>query len=157
MSCTAAHLRSRSLNIVSHSDMIEGFYRSWDLYTTGQLGDDLQQKKKTGFHWTEMKSCRLFKGDNFNLPPCKLGMVISLMNKNSKFKPFKLSLKNLLMSHPACTEEIGKYTHTHTHTHTHIYIYIYTFSLSLTHTLTRICICECVYVQFNLLLDISSY
>ena len=48
--CTAAHLRSRSLNIVSLSDMIEGSYRSWDLYTTGQLVDGLQQKKKTGFH-----------------------------------------------------------------------------------------------------------
>ena len=57
--CTAAHLRSRSLNIVSLSDMIEGSYRSWDLYTTGQLVDGLQQKKKTGFHWTKMKSCRL--------------------------------------------------------------------------------------------------
>ena len=50
MSCTAAHLRSRSLNIVSLSDMIEGSYRSWDLYTTGQLVDGLYQKKKTGFH-----------------------------------------------------------------------------------------------------------
>ena len=29
---------------------VEGSYRSWDLYTTGQLVDDLQQKKKTGFH-----------------------------------------------------------------------------------------------------------
>ena len=29
--------------------MIEGSYRSWDLYTTGQLVDGLQQKKKTGF------------------------------------------------------------------------------------------------------------
>ncbi len=46
MSCTAAHLRSHSLNIVSLSDMIEGSYRSWDLYTTGQLVDGLQQKKK---------------------------------------------------------------------------------------------------------------
>ena len=50
MSCTAAHLRSRSLNIVLLSDMIEGSYRSWDLYTSGQLVDGLQQKKKTGFH-----------------------------------------------------------------------------------------------------------
>ena len=25
-------------------------YRSWDLYTTGQLVDGLQQRKKTGFH-----------------------------------------------------------------------------------------------------------
>ena len=50
MSCTVAHLRSRSLNIVSLSDMIEGSYRSWELYTTGQLVDGLQQKKKTGFH-----------------------------------------------------------------------------------------------------------
>ena len=50
VSCTAAHLRSGSLNIVSLSDMIEGSYRSWDLYTTGQLVDGLQQKKKTGFH-----------------------------------------------------------------------------------------------------------
>ena len=48
-SCTMAHLRSRSLNIVSLSDMIEGSYRSWDLYTTGQLVDGLQQKKKTVF------------------------------------------------------------------------------------------------------------
>ena len=46
MSCTAEHLRSRSLNIVSLSDMIEGSYRFWDLYTTGQLVDGLQQKKK---------------------------------------------------------------------------------------------------------------
>ena len=28
----------------------EGSYRSWDLYTTDQLVDGLQQKKKTGFH-----------------------------------------------------------------------------------------------------------
>ena len=48
--CTAAHLRSRSLNIVSLSDMKEDFYCSWDLYTNGQLEDGLQQKKKTGFH-----------------------------------------------------------------------------------------------------------
>ena len=49
MSCTAVHLWSRLLNIVSLSDMIEGSYRSWDLYTTGQLVDGPQQKKKTGF------------------------------------------------------------------------------------------------------------
>ena len=30
--------------------MMEDSYRSWDLYTTGQLVDGLQQKKKTGFH-----------------------------------------------------------------------------------------------------------
>ena len=46
-SCTAAHLRSRSLNIVSLSDMIEGSYHSWDLYTTGQLVDGQQQQKNT--------------------------------------------------------------------------------------------------------------
>ena len=50
MSCTAVHLQSCSMNIVLLSDMIEGSYRSWDLYTTGQLVDGLQQKKKTGFH-----------------------------------------------------------------------------------------------------------
>ena len=49
MSCTAAHLRSRSLNIVSLSDMIEGSYCSWDLYTTGQQVDGLQQKKRNQF------------------------------------------------------------------------------------------------------------
>ena len=49
MSCTAAHLRSHSLNIVSLSDMIKGSYRSWDLYTTGQLVDGLQQKKENRF------------------------------------------------------------------------------------------------------------
>ena len=46
MSFTAAHFRSRSLNIVSLSDMIEGSYRSWDLYTTGQLLDGLQKNKR---------------------------------------------------------------------------------------------------------------
>ena len=81
MSCTAVHLRSRWMNIVSLSDMIEGSYRSWNLYTTGQLVDGLQQKKKkkkkekkekkTGFHSTEMESCRLSLGDNFIVPPCK--------------------------------------------------------------------------------------
>ena len=49
MSCTAAHLRSRSLNIVSLSDMIEGSCGSWDFYTTGQLVDGLQQKRKPVF------------------------------------------------------------------------------------------------------------
>ena len=43
MCCTAVHFRSRSLNIMSLSDMIEGSYSSWDLYTTGQLVDGLQQ------------------------------------------------------------------------------------------------------------------
>ena len=43
--CTAAHLRSHSLNIVSLSDIIEGSYRSLDLYTTGQLVDGLQKRK----------------------------------------------------------------------------------------------------------------
>ena len=33
-------------NCVIVSDMIEGSYRSWDLYTTGQLVDGLQQKKR---------------------------------------------------------------------------------------------------------------
>ena len=46
MNCTAAHLWSRSLNIVSLSDVIEGSYGSWDLYTIGQLVDGLQKKKK---------------------------------------------------------------------------------------------------------------
>ena len=49
MSCIVAHLRSHSLNIVSLSDMIEGSYRSWDLCTTGQLVDGLQQKWKPVF------------------------------------------------------------------------------------------------------------
>ena len=46
MTCTAAHLRSCLLNIASLSGMIEGSYRSWDLYTIGQLVDGLQKKKK---------------------------------------------------------------------------------------------------------------
>ena len=46
MNCTAAHLRSRSLNIVSLSDMIEGSYRSWDLYTTGQKKKKRKKKKR---------------------------------------------------------------------------------------------------------------
>ena len=49
MSYTAVHLQSRWLNIVSISDMIEGSYRSWDLYTTGQLVDSLLQKRKPVF------------------------------------------------------------------------------------------------------------
>ena len=40
---------SRSLNIVSLSDMIEGSYRSLDSYTTGQRVDSLLQKKKPVF------------------------------------------------------------------------------------------------------------
>ena len=34
------------ISLVSLSDMIEGSYRSWDLYITGQLVDGLQQKKR---------------------------------------------------------------------------------------------------------------
>ena len=49
MSCTVAHCWSRSLNIVSLSDMIEGSYCSWDLYATGQLVYGLQQKKENWF------------------------------------------------------------------------------------------------------------
>ena len=54
--------------------MIESSYRSWDLYTTGELVDGLQQKKKTGFDLTEMESC-LFEGDNFIVPPCNITYV----------------------------------------------------------------------------------
>ena len=36
-------------NIVSLSNMIEGSYCSWDLYTAGQLVDGLQQKKENRF------------------------------------------------------------------------------------------------------------
>ena len=71
MSCTAKHLRSGSFTVVSLSDMIEGSYSSWDLYTTGQLVDGLQQNKKTGFHSTEMESCRLFI-----VPPCTFGLFL---------------------------------------------------------------------------------
>ena len=39
---------SRATILLFHP--VEGCYRSWDLYTTGQLVDGLQQKKKTGFH-----------------------------------------------------------------------------------------------------------
>ena len=46
MSYTAAHFRSRSLNIASLSDRIEGSSRYLDLYITGQLVDSLEQKKK---------------------------------------------------------------------------------------------------------------
>ena len=44
------HLGSATGHLIAPGDMIEGSYRSWDLYTTGQLVDGLQQKKKTGFH-----------------------------------------------------------------------------------------------------------
>ena len=45
MSCTTISDLAR-WTFVSLSDMIEGSYRSWDLYITGQLVDGLQQKKK---------------------------------------------------------------------------------------------------------------
>ena len=65
MNCTAVHLRSRSLNIESLSDMIEGCYRSWDLYTTGQLVDGLQQKKKTVFSLNRNEIMSSFLGRQF--------------------------------------------------------------------------------------------
>ena len=57
--CTAAHLRSRSLNIVSLS------YRSWYLYTTGQLVDGLQQKKENQFSLTGNGIMSSFLGRQF--------------------------------------------------------------------------------------------
>ena len=39
---------SRAIILSFHP--VDGSYYSWDLYTTGQLVDGLQQKKKTGFH-----------------------------------------------------------------------------------------------------------
>ena len=58
----AAHLQSRSLNIVSLSDLIEGFYRSWDLYTTDQLVSGLQQQKKK-----KKEKCFLLNGNGIML------------------------------------------------------------------------------------------
>ena len=87
MSCTAAHLRSRSLNIVSLSDMIEGSYRSWDLYTTGQLVDGLQQKKENWFS---------FNGN---------GIMSSFLGRQ-----FHRSTQYIHTKHT----HISKYTHTHT-------------------------------------------
>ena len=56
MSCTGGtSLIYARWTLCHFSYMIEGSYRSWDLYTTGQLVDGLQQKKKTGFHETEME------------------------------------------------------------------------------------------------------
>ena len=61
--CTAVHLRSRSLNIVSLSYMIEGSYRFWNLYTTG-----LQQKKrKPGFIKRKWNYVVFFRA---TIPPC---------------------------------------------------------------------------------------
>ena len=37
------------VSVMSLSDMIEGSYRSWNLYTTGPLVDGLQQKRKPVF------------------------------------------------------------------------------------------------------------
>ena len=65
MSYTAAHLRSHSLNIVSLSGMIEGSYRSWDLYTTGQLVDGLQQKKQNRFSLNRNGIMSSFLGQQF--------------------------------------------------------------------------------------------
>ena len=63
--CTAAHLRSCLLNIVSLSDMIEGSYHSWDLYKTGQLVDDLQQKKENRFSLNRNGIISSFLGRQF--------------------------------------------------------------------------------------------
>ena len=65
MSCTATHLRSRSLSIVSLSDMIEGSYRSWDLCTTGQRVDGLQQKKENRFSLNRNGIMSSFLGRQF--------------------------------------------------------------------------------------------
>ena len=65
MGCTAAHLRSHSLNIVLLSDMIEGSYRSWDSYTTGQLVDCLQQKKENRFSLNGNGIMSFFLGRQF--------------------------------------------------------------------------------------------
>ena len=65
MSCTSLHLRSHSLNIVSLSDMIEGSYHSWDLYTTGQLVDGLRQKKEKQFSLNGNEIMSSFLGRQF--------------------------------------------------------------------------------------------
>ena len=49
--CVRRGITKREKVSKSSSDIfVEGSYRSWDLYTTGQQVDGLQQKKKTGFH-----------------------------------------------------------------------------------------------------------
>ena len=87
MCFTAAHLRSRSLNIVSLSDMIEGSYRSWDLYTTGQLVDGLQQKKENRFSLNGNGLMSSFLGRQFYRSP----LYLSTAYKDAKSLSHDLS------------------------------------------------------------------
>ena len=48
--------------------MIEGSYRSWDLYIPGQLVDGLQQKKENRF---SLNGNGTMSGEYFIVPPCK--------------------------------------------------------------------------------------
>ena len=79
MRFTAVHIRSRSLNIVSLSDMIEGSYRSWDLYTTGQLVDGLQQKRKLVFIKLKWNHVVFSRATILSFHP----VVFEILSKNS--------------------------------------------------------------------------
>ena len=81
MSCTAAHIRSLLLKIGSLSDRIEGSYRSWDLYTTGQPVDSLQQKRKPV------------------LIKQKLNYVVFTRVTVLSFHPVSLNLKQICLTH----------------------------------------------------------
>ena len=87
MSWTAAHLRSRSLNIVSLSDMIEGSNRTWDLYTTGQLVDGLQQKKENQFSLNG-NGIMSFLRRQFYVPPCTVVHQVNPYTTKSPPKKF---------------------------------------------------------------------
>ena len=108
--------------------MIEGSYRPWDLYTTGQLVGGLQQKKKTGFHSTEMESCRLFLGDNFIVPPgtdiqTQTSSFTRTWVDNSLLAP-KLFIYDISRVLVDFRWEMFAWTPT-IYTSTYIYIYIY--------------------------------
>ena len=122
MSYTAAHLRSRLLNIVSLSDMIEGSYRSGDLYTTGQLVDGQQQKRKPVLikrKWNHVVFSR--------------ATILSFHPVSMYYSACVCARKHLPMN-----------VNSYIHIHVYIYIYIYIlkcigwiiYFLVLTHPLT---------------------
>ena len=90
------NLRSRSLNIVSLSDRIEGSYRSWDLYTTGQLVDALQQKKENWFSLNRNGIMSSFLGWQFYRSIYILSYIYNLQNRNGEYLE-KFSSENRLL------------------------------------------------------------
>ena len=50
-----------------------GFVHNWSTSRWSATKKKKKKEKKTGLRETEMESCCLFSGDNFIVPPCKIG------------------------------------------------------------------------------------